>query len=63
MDITKGELGKAVNENNEKFLVWKLIEKNNDDANLDVVTKTILVIDAADITNTATVTKEYNDHS
>ena len=63
LDITKGELGKAVNENNEKFLVWKLIEKNNDDADSDMITKTILVIDAADITNTATVTKEYNDHS
>ena len=61
LDITKGELGKAVNENGKKFIVWKLIEKNKD-ADSDTVTKTILVIDAADITNTAIVTKEY-DHS
>ena len=61
LDVTKGELGKGVNENGEKFIVWKLIEKNKD-ADSDTVIKTILVVDAADITNTTIVTKEY-DHS
>ena len=57
LDVTKGELGKIVNENGEKFVVWKLIEKNK---GLGTITKTIFVIDAADITNTATITKEYD---
>ena len=61
LDVMKGELGKVVNENNEKFIIWKLIEKNKD-ADSDTIIKTILVVDAADITNTATLTKEY-DHS
>ncbi|NND86382.1 MAG: hypothetical protein HKM23_03435 [Nitrosopumilus sp.] len=59
--ITKGKMAKVVNENGEKFVVWKLIEKNKD-SNSETVTKTIFVVDAADVTNTSIVTKEY-DHS
>lgn len=58
LDVTSAKLAKAVNENGEKFVVWKLIEKNRDSSS-ETVTKTIFVIDAADITNTATVTKEH----
>jgi len=61
LDPTNGKLAKVVNENGERFVVWKLIEKNKD-SNLETVTKTIFVVDAAYTANTATVTKEY-DHS
>ena len=59
LDVSKAELTKVVNENKEKFIVWKLVEKNKS-SDSDMVTKTIFVVDAGDITNTATITKEYD---
>lgn len=59
LDVSKAELTKVVNENEEKFIVWKLVEKNQN-SDSDMVTKTIFVVDAGDIANTTTVTKEYD---
>lgn len=58
LDVIKGELELIANENGEKFLVWKLksVEK---DPESDMKTKTIYIIDAANIDNAATITKEY----
>lgn len=59
LDVMKGSIGIAVNENGERFVVWKLvsIDENNDS---DTMTATIYVIDAADATNTTTVIKEFD---
>jgi len=61
LDVMKASLGIAVNEKGEKFLVWKLVSIDKDE-NSDIITATINVVDAADPTNKATVTKEF-DHS
>ena len=55
-------IGMAVNENGDKFVVWLLAEMNMDDSESDNMITTVFVVDAADATNTAQVTKEY-DHS
>lgn len=61
LDVMGGHIGVAVNENGEKYLVWTLasIEK---DPESETATATIYIIDAADSSNTASVTKEF-DHS
>ncbi len=59
LDVSKAELTKVVNENEEKFIVWKLVEKTQN-SDSDMITKTIFVVDAGDISNTATITKEYD---
>ena len=61
LDITKGSIGIAVNENNEKYVVWVLAEKNRDPSSQTAIA-TIFVVDAGDLSNTAQVTKEF-DHS
>ena len=61
LDVMKGSIGIAINENDEKYVVWLLAEKNRDQSS-QTATATIFVVDAADLTNTAQVTKEF-DHS
>ena len=62
LDVMKGFIGMAVNENGDKFVVWILDEMNMDHSESDTMSATIFIVDAADITNTAQTTKEY-DHS
>lgn len=61
LEVMKGSIGMAVNENGDKFVVWMLAEMNME-SDSDDMSKTVFVVDAADATNTAQVTKEY-DHS
>ncbi|WP_316504495.1 hypothetical protein [Nitrosopumilus sp.] len=62
LDVMKGSIGMAVNENGDKFVAWMLSEINMDNSESETVSTTVFVVDAADTTNTAQVTKEY-DHS
>ena len=62
LDVMKGSISMAVNENGEKFVVWMLAEMNMDDSESDTMSTTVFVVDAANATNTAQTTKEY-DHS
>ena len=59
LDVMRGSIGIAVNENGEKFVVWKLVSID-ENADSDTITATIYVVDAADATNTATVVKEFD---
>ena len=59
LDVMKGSIGMAVNENGDKFVVWTLAEMNMES---ETMSTTVFVVDAADATNTAQVTKEF-DHS
>ena len=61
LDVMKGSIGIAVNENGEKFVVWKLVSMDKDEES-DTISATITIVDAADATNKATVAKEF-DHS
>ena len=61
LDVMKASIGMAINENDERYVVWTLTEMNKDSES-ETMSKTIFVIDAADVTNTAQVTKEF-DHS
>ena len=59
LDVHKAHLGVVVNENDDKFLVWILanVEK---DAESETAIATIYVVDAGDLSNTATITKEID---
>ena len=57
----KGSIGMVVNENGVKSIAWILVAMNMDDADSDKISKTIFVVDASDVTNTAQTTKEF-DH-
>lgn len=59
LDVMKGSIGMAVNENGDKFVAWMLAEMNMES---DTMSTAVFVVDAADATNTAHVTKEF-DHS
>ena len=61
LDVMKGSIGMAANENGDKFVVWMLAEMNMESESEDMST-TVFVVDAADATNTIQVTKEF-DHS
>ena len=57
LDVVKGNIGIVSNENDEKFLVWKLVSfEPTDDS--DVVTVTTTIVDAANASNTVTVVSE-----
>ena len=58
LDVMGGHIGVVTNENGDKFLAWTLksIEK---DSESKTATVTIYVLDAGDVSNTATVTKEF----
>ena len=67
LDVMKGSIGMVVNEDGVKSVAWRLVAMNDMDNDNDVdsdkkMSKTIFVVDAADITNTAQTTKEF-DHS
>ena len=59
LDVHKAHLGVVVNENDDKFLVWILanVEK---DSESETAIATIYVVDAGDLSNTATITKEID---
>lgn len=59
LDVVGGHIGAVINESGDKYLVWTLksIEKDSESGS---VTVTIYVIDAADVTNTTTVTREVD---
>ena len=61
LDVHKAHLGVVVNENDDKFLVWILVNVEKD-AESETAIATIYVVDAGDSSNTATITKEI-DHS
>ena len=62
LDVQKGSLGVAVNENGEKYLVWKLVSINKDSES-GTATATINIVDAGDADNTTLVTKEFDKSS
>lgn len=59
LDVLGGHIGVAVNGDGDKYLVWvlKSIEK---DSESETVTATIHVVDAGNVSNTTTVTKEID---
>lgn len=59
LDVLGGHIGAVINENGDKYLVWilKSVEKDSESG---IATITIYVIDAANVTNTATVTREID---
>lgn len=57
LDVHKAHLGVVVNENDDKFLVWILVNVKKD-AESETAIATIYVVDAGDSSNTATITKE-----
>ena len=61
LDVIGGHIGVAVNENGDKYLVWALKSVERDSES-ETATATIYVVDAADATNTTSITKEI-DHS
>ena len=61
LDVMKGSIGMTVNENGDKSVAWILTAMNMDSES-EKMSATMFVVDAADIANTAQVTKEF-DHS
>ena len=59
LDVIKGSIGMAVNENGDRYVAWTLAEMNKDSES-ETMSATIFVVDAADATNTAQVTKEFD---
>ena len=59
LDVQMASLGKAVNENDEKFLVWILVSMSTN-PETETKTATIHIVDAANADNTAQVTKEFD---
>jgi len=57
LDVHKAALGVAVNEEGNKFLVWKLVSINEDSESA-----TIYIVDAGDADNTTSVTKEFDKY-
>jgi len=61
-NIKKAKLGKAINENGDKFLVWKLVDFSKDSES-GTAKMTIYIVDAGDAKNTAEITKEFDKTS
>jgi hypothetical protein len=61
-DVKKAKLGKAINENGDKFLVWKLVDYIKDSES-ETAIMTIYIVDAGDAENTAVITKEFDKTS
>jgi len=59
LDVHKAHLGVVVNENDDKFLVWILVNVEKDSES-ETAIATIYVVDAGDLSNTATITKEID---
>jgi thiol:disulfide interchange protein len=58
-DVKKAKLGIAVNEDGDKFLVWKLVEFNKN-SDSETATMKINIVDAGDADNTITITKNFD---
>ncbi len=61
-NVKKAKLGKAINENGDKFLVWKLVDFSKDSES-GTTKMTIYIVDAGDADNTAEITKEFDKTS
>jgi len=61
-NVMKAKLGKAINENGDKFLVWKLVDFSKDSES-GTAKMTIYIVDAGDADNTAEITKEFDKSS
>jgi len=57
LEVHKAHIGVVVNENDDKFLVWILVNVEKD---TETAIATIYVVDAGDLSNTATITKEID---
>ncbi|MDH3312058.1 MAG: hypothetical protein OEM28_02790 [Nitrosopumilus sp.] len=62
LDVMKGSIGMVVNENDVKSVAWILVAMNMDGTDSEKMSKTIFIVDAADVNKTAQKTKEF-DHS
>ncbi len=60
-DVMKASIGIAKDQNGNKGVAWILASMNMDEES-QTITANIFVVDAGDVTNTATTTKEF-DHS
>ena len=61
-NVKKAKLGKAINENGDKFLVWKLVDFSKDSES-GTAKMTIYIVDAGDADNTVEITKEFDKTS
>jgi len=61
-NVKKATLGKAINENGDKFLVWKLVDFSKDSES-GTAKMTIYIVDAGDADNTTEITKEFDKSS
>ncbi len=61
-NVKKAKLGKVINENGDKFLVWKLVDFSKDSES-GTAKMTIHIVDAGDAKNTAEITKEFDKTS
>jgi len=61
-NVKMAKLGKAVNEDGDKFLVWKLVEFNKN-SDSETATMKINIVDAGDADNTITITKNFDKTS
>ena len=61
-NVKKAKLGKAINENGDKFLVWKLVDFNKDSES-GTAKMTIYIVDAGDAENTVEITKAFDKTS
>ncbi|WP_316504895.1 hypothetical protein [Nitrosopumilus sp.] len=59
LDVQKASLGAVINENDDKYLVWKLVNVDRDSES-ETVTLTIHIVDAVNAENIATVTQEFD---
>jgi len=59
LDVDKAHLGVVVNENDDKFLVWILANVERDTES-ETAVATIYVVDAGNLSNTTTITKEID---
>jgi hypothetical protein len=59
LEVYKASLGAVVNENDEKFLVWVLINFEKDSES-GIVTATIYIVDAGNSSNTTEITREVD---
>ena len=59
LDVIKGNMGIVVNEDGVKSLAW-IMTSMNMNGDTEKIPATIFVVDAADATNTAQITKEFD---
>lgn len=59
LDVMGGHIGVVSNENGDKFVAWTL-KSIDRDSESETATATIYVVDAGDVSNTATITKEFD---